>query len=82
MNRFSQVAFAWLVAIAAVACHDKAAPAPAPTTSATAAAVSASSSAAVLIPSYADEEPKARQEITAQNYKAELDRLEKEIDQP
>jgi len=55
---------------------------PAPTAAPAAAAASFTSVAPESLPSRAEEEQKANAEITTDNYKAQLDQLEKEIGQP
>jgi hypothetical protein len=74
----SGAALLLLAAIAVPGCNkDKSTPEPGP-----AAATSVEPVTAAVLPPRADEEQKASQEITSENYKSQLDQLEKEIDQP
>jgi hypothetical protein len=69
-----------IAAATAVACNkDKDTPAP---TATPMAAASVTSVAPESLPSRAEEEQKANAEITSDNYKAQLDQIEKEIGQP
>lgn len=72
LSRAALVLFAML----GPGCKDKSNPAPAP-----AAATSVEPVTAAALPQRADEEQRASQEITSENYKSQLDQLEKEIDQ-
>ncbi len=63
-----------LLLLTLVGCNKSDATASGPAGSATVTAAS--------LPSHADEEQKAKQEITKDNYVAELDKMAKEIDQP
>lgn len=64
--------------VASLACNkDKTSPTPDPAPTASAAPVTAES-----LPARSDEEQKASHEITSENYKTQLDQLEKEIDNP
>ncbi len=79
MNRV-QLAAVLVACVAAlgVACNqEKSNPEPGPAATASAPPVTAAA-----LPPRADEEQKANQEITSDNYKAQLEQLEKEIDQP
>ncbi len=79
MNR-AQLAAVLVVVGAAlgIACNkDKSNPEPGPAPTASAPPVTAAA-----LPPRAEEEQKANQEITSDNYKSQLEQLEKEIDQP
>ncbi len=71
-------ALVMLGAALGVGCNkDKSNPEPPPAATASAQPVIAAS-----LPPRAEEEQKANQEITSDNYKVQLEQLEKEIDQP
>ena len=75
---FALVALLAVTVSAGVACKDKDSPAP---SAAPAPAASFAPVTAEALPSRAAEEEKANTEITAENYKSQLDQIEKDIGQ-